>query len=176
MKLEKSRRIIRVAKKILPGGSTFNKTAFFDEGKTPFCLVKGNKSEVTDIDGNNYTDFMNGLGCNLLGYNIGFINRAVEKEINNGCLLPFASDLEIQVAKKLKKLIPSAEMVRFGKNGSDVLTQAVKLSRYCTNKTCNFGGYHGWHDWVIGSSSRSVEYRSEKKYHINLYLTILIVF
>lgn len=156
MKLEKSRRIIRVAKKILPGGSTFNKTAFFDEGKTPFCLVKGNKSEVTDIDGNNYTDFMNGLGCNLLGYNIGFINRAVEKEINNGCLLPFASDLEIQVAKKLKKLIPSAEMVRFGKNGSDVLTQAVKLSRYCTNKKhVIFGGYHGWHDWVIGSSSRS---------------------
>ena len=89
-------------------------------------FVKGNKSEVTDIDGNNYIDFMNGLGCNLLGYNIDFITELL-KRVNNGCLLPFASDLEIQVAKKLKKLIPSAEMVRFGKNGSDVLTQAVKL-------------------------------------------------
>ena len=127
MILTKNKKMIKIAKNILPGGSTFNKTVFFDEGKTPFCLVKGNKSKVTDIDGNNYIDFMNGLGCNLLGYNINFINKAVEKEINNGCLLPFASDLEIDVAKKLKKLIPSAEMVRFVKNGSDVLTQAVKL-------------------------------------------------
>ena len=42
---------------------------------------------------------MNGLGCNLLGYNINFINKAVEKEINNGCLLPLSSNLEIQLQK-----------------------------------------------------------------------------
>jgi glutamate-1-semialdehyde 2,1-aminomutase len=179
MKLVENKKTIKVAKEILPGGSTFNKTTFFDEGKTPFCLVKGDKSEVVDIDGNRYIDFINGLGCNLLGYNVSFINKAVEKEINNGCLLPLSSILEIEVAKKLKKLIPSAEMVRFGKNGSDVLTQAVKLSRYCTNKKhVIFCGYHGWHDWVIGSSSRSggipnVEKKLSHKFIFNDFESIL---
>ncbi len=64
--------------------------------------------------------------------------------------------IKIIIKKKLNKLIPSAEMVRFGKNGSDVLTQAVKLSRFITNKeNVLFGGYHGWHDWVISQTSRS---------------------
>lgn len=156
MILSKSKKMIEISKDVLPGGNTFNKTTFFDEGETPFCLVSGNKTTVKDVDGNTYTDFMNGLGCNLMGYNVGFINKAVKKEIDNGCLLPLSSTLEIDVAKKLKKMIPSAEMVRFGKNGSDVLTQAVKLSRHITQKKhVLFGGYHGWHDWVIGSSSRS---------------------
>jgi glutamate-1-semialdehyde aminotransferase len=156
MNLRENIRALKISKKILPGGSTFNKSNLFDNGKTPYCLIKGNKVTVTDIDGNKYIDFMNGLGCNLLGYNVKFINNAIVKEINNGVSLPLSNKLEVEVAKKLKKIIPSAEMVRFGKNGSDVLTQAVKLSRYITKKDhVLFGGYHGWHDWVISQTSRS---------------------
>ncbi len=156
MKLDKSLKELHISKNLLPGGSTFNKTNFFDNGETPYCLKKGNKSKVEDVDGNIYVDFMQGLGCNLLGYNIPFINKAIIKEVKNGVLLPLSTELELKVAKKLKKLIPSAEMVRFGKNGSDVLTQSIKLARYITKKdNVVFGGYHGWHDWVISQTSRS---------------------
>ena len=156
MNLANNKKILKLSKSLLPGGSTFNKTNFFDNGKTPFCLKSGKGSIVKDVDNNKYIDFMNGLGCNLLGYNVPFINKAITREINNGVLLPIANELEVEVAKKLIRLIPSAEAVRFGKNGSDVLTQAVKLSRYITRRNnVLFGGYHGWHDWVIGKTSRS---------------------
>lgn len=156
MKLDKSNYILNLSNQLLPGGSTFNKTNFFDQKKTPYCLKSGNGSKVKDIDNNVYIDFMNGLGCNLLGYNVAFINNAINKEIDNGVLLPISNELEVDVAKKLIKLIPSAEAVRFGKNGSDVLTQAVKLSRHITKKkNVLFGGYHGWHDWCISRTSKS---------------------
>ena len=156
MNLIKNNEILKLSKLLLPGGSTFNKTNFFDNGKTPYCLKSGIGSKVKDIDNNSYIDFMNGLGCNLLGYNVPFINKAINKEIKNGVLLPISNELEVEVAKKLIKLIPSAEAVRFGKNGSDVLTQAVKLSRFITKKNnVLFGGYHGWHDWSVSRSSKS---------------------
>ena len=70
-----------------------------DNGKTPYCLKSGIGSKVKDIDNNSYIDFMNGLGCNLLGYNVPFINKAINKEIKNGVLLPISNELEVEVAK-----------------------------------------------------------------------------
>src|SRR5262249_28002352 len=61
-----------------------------------------------------------------------------------------------EVSEKLTEMVPSAEMVRFGKNGSDVTSAAVRLARYVTKRdyvaVC---GYHGWQDWYIGSTARS---------------------
>ena len=111
MKLDKSNKVLNLSNKLLPGGSTFNKTNFFDQRKTPYCLKSGNGSKVKDLDNNVYIDFMNGLGCNLLGYNVSFINKAINKEIDNGVLLPISNELEVEVAKKLINLIPSAEAV-----------------------------------------------------------------
>ena len=79
MKLIKSKKILKLSNLLLPGGSTFNKTNFFDNGKTPFCLKSGKGSKVKDLDNNSYIDFMNGLGCNLLGYSVPFINKAISK-------------------------------------------------------------------------------------------------
>ena len=57
-------------------------------------------------------------------------------------------------AKKIIKHVPSAEMVRYAKNGSDATTAAIRLARNITNHTnIMFSGYHGWHDWYIGSTS-----------------------
>jgi glutamate-1-semialdehyde 2,1-aminomutase len=63
----------------------------------------------------------------------------------------------MQVAEKLVELIPCADMVRFGKNGSDATSAAIRLARAYTGKehiaVC---GYHGWQDWYIGSTTRSL--------------------
>jgi glutamate-1-semialdehyde 2,1-aminomutase len=65
--------------------------------------------------------------------------------------------LEMTVAEKLVQMIPCADMVRFGKNGSDATSGAVRLARAHTRRdhvlVC---GYHGWQDWYIGSTSRSL--------------------
>ena len=65
-----------------------------------------------------------------------------------------ATKLEYELAKKIIKHVPSAEMVRYAKNGSDATTAAIRLARNITNHTnIMFSGYHGWHDWYIGSTS-----------------------
>ena len=54
-------------------------------------------------------------------------------------------------------LIPCAEMARFGKNGSDATTAAIRLARAYTGKSkVVFCGYHGWHDWYIGATTRNL--------------------
>ena len=70
------------------------------------------------------------------------------------------NDLEIETAKKNIKMIPSAEMVRFGKNGSDVLAAGVRLARYITKRdkviSC---GWHGIHDWSLATQVETTGYQ-----------------
>ena len=69
-----------------------------------------------------------------------------------GTIFSLPSTLEMQLSELLVSLIPSAEMVRFGKNGSDATTAAIRLARAFTNRDLiAVAGYHGWHDWYIGS-------------------------
>ena len=67
-----------------------------------------------------------------------------------------STELEASLAERLVEIIPCAEMVRFGKNGTDATSAAVRLTRAFTGRdriaVC---GYHGWQDWYIGSTSRS---------------------
>ena len=73
-----------------------------------------------------------------------------------GVSLSLPGKLEAEVAELICELVPSAEMVRFGKNGTDATSAAIRLARAYTGKdhvaVC---GYHGWQDWYIGSTSRN---------------------
>jgi glutamate-1-semialdehyde 2,1-aminomutase/spore coat polysaccharide biosynthesis protein SpsF len=64
--------------------------------------------------------------------------------------------LEVEVAEEIVSRIPYADMIRFGKNGSDVTTAAVRAARAFTNREhIIYCGYHGWHDWYIGTTTRA---------------------
>jgi glutamate-1-semialdehyde 2,1-aminomutase len=80
----------------------------------------------------------------------------VRKQLRRGVSFSLPGTLEAEVAEMICHLVPSAEMVRFGKNATDVTTAAVRLARAYTGKdrvvVC---GYHGWQDWFIGSTSRN---------------------
>ena len=155
MNFDESKRMLKISKKYIPGGSTFNKTNYFDEGLTPFSLSCGKGAKVWDVDGNVYTDYILGLGCINLGYCFDAVDRVVADQLGKGMSFSLSHPLELEVAHKLTEMIPCAEMVRFGKNGSDVLSAAVKLARYITKRDhVVFCGYHGWHDWCIARTSR----------------------
>ncbi len=70
-------------------------------------------------------------------------------QLEDGVIFSLPHLLEMQVAEKIVKLVPCAEKVRFGKNGSDATAGAIRISRAFTNRdhvaVC---GYHGWQDWV----------------------------
>ena len=79
----------------------------------------------------------------------------LKRQINKGVIFSMSHPIEIELAEKLINIIPYAEMVRFGKNGSDVLSAAIRLARAYTKKDIVVSGYHGWHDWFIGSTTRN---------------------
>jgi glutamate-1-semialdehyde 2,1-aminomutase len=109
------------------------------------------------MDDNEYIDFINGLASVTLGYNDPDVNHAVKKQLENGVTFSLPHALETEVAEKIVEMVPCAEMVRFGKNGSDATTGAIRLARAFTGRNhiaaC---GYHGWQDWYIGSTSRNM--------------------
>lgn len=153
----KSEALLERALKTIPLASqTFSKSiAQFPLGVSPLFISHGKGSHVWDVDGNEYIDFMNALLSVTLGYNYPEVTDAVKKQLENGVSFSLPHILEMEVAELLVEMIPCAEMVRFGKNGSDATSAAIRLARaYTTREHVVVCGYHGWQDWYIGSTTR----------------------
>jgi len=158
MIFNKSKKLLEEAKKIIPSASqTYSKSyRYFVEGAAPAFLERGERGHVWDVDGNEYIDFVLGLGPITIGYNNREVNQAVIKQLKNGISFSQPTILELNLAKKLIEIIPCAEMVKFVKNGSDATTGAVRLARAYTGKdiiACC--GYHGYHDWYVGTRDKN---------------------
>jgi glutamate-1-semialdehyde 2,1-aminomutase len=156
---KKSEEFLKRALKTVPLGSqTFSKSKTqLPIGVSPFFASKGSGSHIWDVDGNEYVDFVNSLASITLGYNDPDVTKAVSEQLQNGTIYSLSHELEFKVAEKITEMVPCAEMVRFGKNGSDATAGAIRVARAYTKKdhvlVC---GYHGWQDWYIGSTTRDL--------------------
>ena len=155
---KKSESLLERALRVIPLGSqTFSKSfTQYPFGVSPYFIVRGKGGHVWDADGNEYVDFVNGLCAVTLGYGDPDVTRAVQAQLEDGVIFTLPHPLEMQVAEAIVDMVPCAEMVRFGKNGSDATAGAVRLARAFTGRdhvaVC---GYHGWQDWYIGSTARN---------------------
>jgi glutamate-1-semialdehyde 2,1-aminomutase len=153
-----SEQLLERALRTIPLGSqTFSKSKTqYPLGVSPFFIQRGRGSRVWDVDGNEYVDFINSLAAITLGYCDPDVDAAVRRQLEDGIIFSLPHPLEMEVAEQLVKLVPCAEMVRFGKNGSDATSGAIRLARAFTGRdhvaVC---GYHGWQDWYIGSTARN---------------------
>jgi glutamate-1-semialdehyde 2,1-aminomutase/spore coat polysaccharide biosynthesis protein SpsF len=157
-RIEKSLHLKEKALKFIPGCSqTFSKGPDqFVQGLAPVFLERGQGCRVWDVDGNSYLDFCMALAPVILGYNYPAVNAAVKKSLQLGTVFTLSHRLEVELSELLTEIIPCAQMVRFGKNGSDVTAAAVRISRaYTSREKIACCGYHGWQDWYIGSTSRN---------------------
>jgi glutamate-1-semialdehyde 2,1-aminomutase len=156
---KKSEELLERALKTVPLGSqTFSKSKTqLPFGVSPYFATRAEGAYLFDADGNKYIDFVNSLASVTLGYNDPDVTAAVKDQLGQGVIFSLANELEFVVAEKIVEMVPCAEMVRFGKNGSDATAGAVRLARAYTNRdhilVC---GYHGWQDWYIGSTARSL--------------------
>jgi len=159
MNYKKSEKLLDRALKSIPLASqTFSKSLTqYPRGVSPFFIEKGKGSNVWDADGNEYIDFVNSLLSVTLGYCDRDVDKAVQEQMKSGVIFSLPHKLEMEVAEKLIEAIPCAEKVRFGKNGTDATSAAIRVSRAYTGKehvaVC---GYHGWQDWYIGSTTRDL--------------------
>lgn len=136
---------------------TFSKgPSQFVQGVAPVFLVRGQGSHVWDVDGNEYIDYPMALGPVVLGYSDPAVTEAVMRQLRDGTTFSLPHPLEVDVAELLVEMIPCAEMVRFGKNGSDATSGAVRVARAYTGRDLIMCcGYHGWQDWYIGTTTRN---------------------
>lgn len=155
---KESSRFHSQVKNIIPGASqTFSKSSTqYPVGISPLFVEKAKGAYVWDIDNNRYFDLVNSLAAITLGYRNRTVDRSVKKQLKKGSIFSLPGKLEAEVAEQIINLVPSAEQVRFGKNGTDATTAAIRLARSYTGRddvaVC---GYHGWQDWYIGSTSRN---------------------
>ena len=153
-----SNEMLQRALQTIPLGSqTFSKSSMqYPKDVAPLFLSRGLGSRVWDVDGNEYVDLVSALLPNILGYADPDVNYTIEQQLSKGVTLSLATELECQLAEKLCAIIPSAEKVRFGKNGTDVTSAAIRLARAYTGRehiiTC---GYHGWQDWYVAATTRN---------------------
>ena len=100
------------------------------------------------MDGNEYVDLINSLAAVTLGYGDPDVTAAVHAQLERGVIFSLPHPIEIDVAEKIVEMVPCAEMVRFGKNGSDATAGAIRLARaYTRRDRVAVCGYHGWQDW-----------------------------
>ena len=124
-------------------------------GVAPVYLQRGAGSHVWDVDGNEYIDLTMAVGPLSLGYAYPRVDRAIRAQLEEGITFSLMHPLEVEVAELIRSAVPGAEMVRFSKTGADVTSAAVRLARaYTGRERILCSGYHGWHDWYIGTTSR----------------------
>jgi glutamate-1-semialdehyde 2,1-aminomutase/spore coat polysaccharide biosynthesis protein SpsF len=158
LRLAKSQEWFARSKKVIPScAQTFSKGyTQYVQGVAPLFLEHGEGCHVWDVDGNQYIDYVQGLLPNILGYAHPDVNRAAAEQLAQGHSFSLPHPMEVELAERLTRLIPCAEMVRFGKNGSDATSGAVRAARAFTKRdrvACC--GYHGWQDWYIGTTTRN---------------------
>ncbi len=139
-------------KRCTPGGVLGIRRPYnFVEGEYPIYFEHGKGGRITDIDHNEYIDYLCAYGPIIIGHCEEEIdNAAIEQIRNKGFCFSLTQKIQNELAEKLQGLIKCAEMAVFTKTGSDATTLAVRVARGYTGKTkiirC---GYHGWHDWCV---------------------------
>ncbi len=145
---------------MVPGGAhTYAKgDDQYPEGLAP-VISHGHGSHVWDVDGNEYIEYGSGLRSVSLGHAHPRVLEAVRRELGRGANFVRPSVVEADAAQHFLQTVPTAEMVKFAKNGSDVTTAAVRLSRAATNRPlvaiCGDQPFFSTDDWFIATTPMS---------------------
>lgn len=141
----------------IPGGAhTYSRGDDQFPSIAPPLLARGKGAYVWDTKGQQYLDYGMALRAVTLGYADARVNAAAAAEMEKGVNLTRATLTELEAAETLINLIPSVEMVKFAKNGSNVTTAAVKIARAYTGKryVCvpRQQPFFSFDDWFIGTT------------------------
>ena len=155
-KISESQRMQDRLHALVPGGAhTYARGSDqYPEFMTP-VLARGSGAHVWDVDGNEYVEYGMGLRAVTLGHGYAPVVDAVRAELENGLNFSRPTAIELAAAEDFLDLVPTADMVKFGKNGSDATTAALRLARGVTGRDavaiCD-QPFFSVDDWFIGST------------------------
>lgn len=149
-KLTRSNQHFNKAITKLPLGVTSNFRYWGDDRTIYVRNAKG--ARLWDIDDNEYIDYRMGYGPGILGYADPRVDEAARAGQEIGGVFALSTELEYEVANRISRMVPAAELVRFSNSGTEAVMAALRLARAYTGKDAHIiveGGYHGIFDSVL---------------------------
>lgn len=145
----------RRAVRRLPLGVSSN-YRYWGESRTLY-LSRAKGARLWDLDGNEYVDYRLGYGPAILGHAHPEVDAAAIAAVSIGGCTALSTEREFEVADRIAKMVPTAELVRFANSGSEVVNAALRLARAYTGKDAYVlieGGFHGLFDAVLWRTER----------------------
>ena len=149
MSYTKSINAFKEAKQNIPGGVNSPARSFKSVGGDPLFIQSAHGSKVTDIDGNTFIDYVGSWGPMILGHTHPDVVKAIKETAELGASFGAPTLLETEMAKQVKKMVPSIDSVRMVNSGTEATMSALRLARGYTNRdlVIKFEGcYHGHND------------------------------
>lgn len=141
------------AVQLIPGGaSSTMRWASYEP--YPLFMKKGLGSKIVDVDDNTYVDYLLSYGTLINGHSHPKIVEAVQKQAQEGMMFGTPVELEIELAKRFRQFVPTADMVVFSNGGTDATSSALRIARAATGKDVILkfeGHYHGQQDYAMVS-------------------------
>jgi glutamate-1-semialdehyde 2,1-aminomutase len=160
MEFSKSIEAFKKAQEFIPGGVNSPVRAFRSVHMNPVFIQKGKGSIVTDIDGNNYIDFLSSWGPLLFGHAHERIVSAINEAAQKGTSYGAPTEYETEMAELIVEMIPSVEKVRMVNSGTEATMSAIRLARGYTKRDAIVkfaGNYHGHGDsFLIHAGSGAI--------------------
>lgn len=150
--MSKSEQLYQQAQTVIPGGVNSPVRAFNGVGGSPLFIEKADGSRIYDADGKAYIDYVGSWGPMILGHNNAAIRDAVVEAAQRGLSFGAPTELEIEMAKLVSRIVPSMEQVRMVSSGTEATMSAIRLARGFTgrDKIIKFEGcYHGHADSLL---------------------------
>ena len=147
------------AERVIPGGVSSPVRAFKAVGGQPRYFVSGKGPYVTDVDGNEYVDFILSWGPMILGHADARVTAAVEQVMRHSSSFGAPSPAEVELAEEIVARYDAAEMVRFVSSGTEAVMTAVRLARAATSRNVIVkfaGNYHGHSDALLVAAGSGV--------------------
>ena len=159
MKKEKSEQLFRRAGELMPGGVNSPVRAFRAVGGSPLFIKSGRAGRFTDVDNNEYVDFVGSWGPLILGHARPEIVEAIQRTAAKGTTYGAPTQEEVELAEKIREAFPSMEMLRMVSSGTEATMSALRVARGFSgrNNIIKFVGcYHGHHDSLLTAAGSGV--------------------
>jgi len=151
----RSREIFAEAEKVLVGGVNSPVRAFRSVGGEPLIIERGHSQYLYDADGNRLLDFVGSWGAMLLGHANPAVSAAIAGQAQKGTSYGVTTELEVQLAQRIRRAIPFMEKIRFVSSGTEATMSALRLARGFTSRDLlvKFEGcYHGHADSFLSQA------------------------
>lgn len=149
---QQSEELFSKAKRLIPGGVNSPVRAFGSVGRTPLFIESAKGDRITDVDGNEYIDYICSWGPGILGHAHPQVIEQVQIACEKGLTYGAPTEKEVQLAQLIQELMPSMEMTRLVSSGTEAVMSAIRVARGFTgrDKIVKFNGcYHGHSDGLL---------------------------